>query len=235
MEGEVCCADPGGKPAGVPRCRFPPWSGGSSAEQLRVGRGGTRNSWPAQVAPGGQTRLLLCPDPPAEQVSPSPERQPWGLQVGSSLSHPPDCCYLISFLIESLISLWSFAVCGWIWSGKWERWVLTSVVLLIAVLVSISHHKKKILFFFFLGLDVTTDPSEKAQHHSLHHWQRASAWLLQWQRPRLTQSWRWDPPTVTNHWPGRLLPREGPEPRSAPIFLSVTWPEFSVDIQNYII
>lgn len=68
----------------------------------------------------------------------------------------------------------------------------------------------------FLGLDVTAEPSEKAQHHSLHHWQRASARLLQWQRPRLTQGWWWDPPTVTSHW--RLLPREGPEPRSALIF-----------------
>lgn len=31
----------------------------------------------------------------------------------------------IYILFESLIRLWSFAVCGWIWSGKWERWVLT--------------------------------------------------------------------------------------------------------------
>lgn len=51
------------------------------------------------------------------------------------------CVHLIYILIESLIRLWSFAVCGWIWSGKWERWVLTLALLLIKVLVSISHHK----------------------------------------------------------------------------------------------
>lgn len=68
--------------------------------------------------------------------------------------------------------------------------------------------------FLFLGCDVTSDPSEEAQRHPLHHWQRASARLLQWQRPRLSQSWWRDAPIVPSHWTGGLLQGEGPEPRS---------------------
>lgn len=84
VEGEVCRADPGGKPAGLSRCRFPSWSDGCPSEQLWVSRRGARNPRPAQAAPGRQAGLLLCPDPPTEQVSPPSHWQPRRLQVGLS-------------------------------------------------------------------------------------------------------------------------------------------------------
>lgn len=91
VEGEVHCADYGGKPVGVPWCRFPSWPGGCAAEQLWVSCRGTRYSWLAQAASRRQKGLLLCPDPAPEQVSAASHWQPWRLQVGDThlKSFPP--------------------------------------------------------------------------------------------------------------------------------------------------
>lgn len=57
-------------------------------------------------------------------------------------SQPDDRCFLlVESLLKRLMKLLSFAACGWIWSGKWGRWALTLVLLLVNVPLSISHLK----------------------------------------------------------------------------------------------
>lgn len=51
------------------------------------------------------------------------------------------CFHLLDPLLKRLMKLLSFAACGWIWSGKWGRWALTLVLLLVNVYLSISHPK----------------------------------------------------------------------------------------------
>lgn len=65
----------------------------------------------------------------------------------------------------------------------------------------------------FPGCHVAPGPSEKAQHHSLHHRQRPPAGLVQWQGPRLTEALRRHPTSVTGHRAGRFFQGEKPQPR----------------------
>lgn len=98
VEEEISAADFRGRARRLPRRVLPARPAGAAAGRLRGHRGRQGHLGPAQVAFRWMQRLLLCPDPPPEQVPAAAGRNPFRVQVTGTVSPKGELPFIIAVM-----------------------------------------------------------------------------------------------------------------------------------------